>query len=377
MGFMPQVKKLLDMTPERRQTVLFSATLDGDVAELTKRYQKDPVRHEVGGDGHDSGDARHHFWKVEHAKRLEQVADIAVAFESTLVFTRTRRGADRLANQLDKSGVKAEAIHGGRSQRQRDRALRNFKNGQIEALVATDVAARGIHVDGVDCVVHFDPPEDHKTYLHRSGRTARAGAGGNVVSLVQHDQVRSTYNLQDSLGLSGAIGSPSVDSLLDGGGEKLGKRSESNGDNRSRSQGKNNSGSRNSGSRRNGSSSRSSQSSDHNRSRRPRRSGGGDPNQRSTGANDRDGNRLASASDDRDGNRVTAVAEDRDGNTLGDAGGNAGRRRKPGASGARRNSSSRSRSRSGGGSGSGGSGRSYGGANQQRRRKPSGNRSGG
>lgn len=223
MGFMPQVRKLLDKTPSDRQTVLFSATLDGDVAELTRQYQNDPVRHETGGDALDSGNARHHFWRTEHADRVGLVAQIIGGHGSTLVFTRTRRGADRVARQLEKHGVSADAIHGGRSQRQRDRALRRFKNGQAEALIATDVAARGIHVDGVECVVHFDPPEDHKAYLHRSGRTARAGASGNVVSLVQHDQVKSSNRLQSRIGLTGTIAKPSVDRLFDGGGELLGE----------------------------------------------------------------------------------------------------------------------------------------------------------
>lgn len=226
MGFMPQVRKLLDMTPADRQTVLFSATLDGDVADLTRRYQSNPVRHETGTDGFDSGNAKHHFWRVEHADRLDVVASVIHGHSSTLVFTRTRRGADRLARQLHKHGVEAEAIHGGRSQRQRDRALRNFKNGRAEALIATDVAARGIHVDAVACVIHFDPPEDDKAYLHRSGRTARAGAAGHVVSLIQHDQVKSNCRLQRRLGLSGAIGKASLDALFNDGGETLGDPSD-------------------------------------------------------------------------------------------------------------------------------------------------------
>lgn len=216
MGFLPQVRQLLDATPRRRQTVLFSATLDGDVAELTRRYQHSPVRHDVTGPELDAGRARHHFWRVEHSARLGHVADVVSSFRSTLVFTRTRRGADRLAHQLARAGIHAGAIHGGRSQRQRDRALRDFTTGAIGALVATDVAARGIHVDGVDCVVHFDPPEDAKAYVHRSGRTARAGAGGHVVSLLLHDQVRANRKLRRELGIEEEPAEPSLDALRSG-----------------------------------------------------------------------------------------------------------------------------------------------------------------
>lgn len=428
MGFMPQVRELLDMTPDTRQTLLFSATLDGDVARLTQRYQTNPVRHEVGGDAHDAGTARHHFWKIQSNDRLDMVADVVGAHESTLVFTRTRRGADRLARQLEKHGVKAEAIHGGRSQRQRDRALRNFKNGQAEALIATDVAARGIHVDGVECVIHFDPPEDHKAYLHRSGRTARAGAEGHVVSFVQHDQVRSTHRLQDHLGLRDGINSPSLDALLEEGGELLGKRSDKpEGGSRSRS-----SNGGGNGQRRNNSSNRSGQQNNRNRSRRPqdrnrsRNSGGGsssrggsnngssnrgNSSRGNTVAADRDGNRHDVAPTDRDGNRVESVS-DYDGNRRGSGSSNGssrsrnsssrrgGQSRGRSSSGARRsngsgNSSNGSRRRKpnssgssyrSNSSGSGGSSRSNGSrsnssggnsnGNQQRRRKPSSNRTG-
>jgi superfamily II DNA/RNA helicase len=360
MGFMPQVRQLLDMTPDDRQTVLFSATLDGDVAQLTQRYQKNPVRHEVGADSHDAGDARHHFWRVEHSDRLNLVADVVGANGSTLVFTRTRRGADRLARQLGQNGVKAEAIHGGRSQRQRDRALRNFKNGQAEALIATDVAARGIHVDGVECVVHFDPPEDHKAYLHRSGRTARAGAGGHVVSLVQRDQVRTAGRLQDHLGLRDGINTPAIDDLLNDGGEMLGKRTGSPARS-DRPQSRD--GRSNGGPRRSNSGSRSGQRNNRNRSRGPQgnnRSGGGNGKGRAA-ANDRDGNRRVSAAEDRDGNRRDTVS-DRDGNRRSTVSNGSSRPRKPGSS---------QGGYTGGSPGNGGSRRSSGGSSTgNRRRKP-------
>ncbi|MGK2928031.1 MAG: DEAD/DEAH box helicase [Acidimicrobiales bacterium] len=216
MGFLPTVKKLLDQTKSDRQTLLFSATLDGDIAELTKRYQRNPVRHEVGDAEPDVHAMTHHFWKIRHEDRVDHARDAITAAGPTIVFTRTRHGADRLAKQLDRAGVKTAAIHGGRSQGQRTRALEAFSTGNVWALIATDVAARGIHVDGVECVIHFDPPEDDKTYLHRSGRTARAGAEGVVVSLVRptnHDDVRK---MQRDLGLAQSLTAPTPEVLGDG-----------------------------------------------------------------------------------------------------------------------------------------------------------------
>lgn len=221
MGFLPQVRKLLDMTQPRRQTLLFSATLDGDVAVLTRRYQRDPVRHELGGDATDAGGARHFFWRVEHAARVDRTADVIAASGPTIVFTRTRHGADRLARQLWRAGVQATAIHGGRSQGQRTRALRDFTDGRVHALIATDVAARGIHVDDVACVLHFDMAQDSKDYVHRSGRTARAGSSGTVVSFIQRDQVRAARRLLDELGLSDRMEAPLIEALTVGGGQRI------------------------------------------------------------------------------------------------------------------------------------------------------------
>jgi superfamily II DNA/RNA helicase len=217
MGFMPQVRELLDQTPSRRQTALFSATLDGDVADLTRRYQTDPARHEVESPEEDGSKARHFFWRVEPGERVARTAQVVAEAPPTLVFTRTRRGADRLAAQLVKQGVSTEAIHGGRNQSQRTRALRAFSTGRVAALVATDVAARGIHVVGVAAVVHFDPPADAKAYLHRSGRTARVGETGIVLSLVLQDQVRFVRSLQRDMGLAGSMAAPDFSELLTGG----------------------------------------------------------------------------------------------------------------------------------------------------------------
>jgi superfamily II DNA/RNA helicase len=202
MGFLPAVRRLLDATNPKRQTVLFSATLDGDVAVLTRDYQHDPVRHEVEGVESDAVDAEHRFETVELNRRLARVAEVVSAEGPTIVFCRTRHGADKVARQLKTSGVRAASIHGGLSQNKRDRALAAFSEGSVHALVATDVAARGIHVDDVMCVVHYDPPVDAKTYVHRSGRTARKGETGVVVSFVAPDQQRDSHRLQRELGLT-------------------------------------------------------------------------------------------------------------------------------------------------------------------------------
>lgn len=222
MGFLPEVRRLLDQTAANRQTWLFSATLDGDVAILTRDYQTDAVRHEVGG--HDDGpsEARHVFWNVDHHDRLRHTAELINAAGQSIVFCRTRHGADKVARKLAQSGIRAEAIHGGRNQNQRQRTLDGFTSGRIQAMVATDVAARGIHVDGVAAVVHFDPTDDPKTYLHRSGRTARAGSDGVVVSLVTNDQRRQVGLIQRLVGLSHTFMDPAVEALAHM-GERTGK----------------------------------------------------------------------------------------------------------------------------------------------------------
>ena len=217
MGFLPAVRRILDQTARNRQTMLFSATLDGDIAVLSRDYQRDPVRHDAPSIEPETTEARHHFWLVEHHDRVRHTADVVASAGRTIVFTRTRHGADRVARQLGKLGTSAVAMHGGRSQAQRKRALRDFTSGRIDALVATDVAARGIHVDEVATVVHFDPPNDHKDYLHRSGRTARAGASGVVVSLVTGGQRRTVKRMQKELDLDAPIGEVRVDELHVGG----------------------------------------------------------------------------------------------------------------------------------------------------------------
>ena len=210
MGFMPAVKRILDQTSGKRQTVLFSATLDGDIAKLSRDYQTNPVRHEVGETTPDITSASHIFWRAEGPERIELTAKAVEAVWPAIIFCRTRHGADRLAKQLGRYGITAGAIHGGRSQGQRTRALAAFAKNEVEALVATDVAARGIHVDGVALVVHYDPPADHKDYVHRSGRTARAGEGGVVVSMVQRDQVKDLTKFQRQIKLNEPFIEPDV-----------------------------------------------------------------------------------------------------------------------------------------------------------------------
>jgi superfamily II DNA/RNA helicase len=205
MGFLPEVRRLLDLVRPDRQTLLFSATLDGDVDVLIRSYQNDPVRCEVQADERDGTRTEHRFERIAPDRRIDRTADLVTAHGPTVVFCRTKYGADRVAAQLGKAGVAAVAIHGGRSQAQRQTALDTFARGRAQALVATDVAARGIHVDDVGCVVHFDLPADPKDYVHRSGRTGRAGASGVVVSLVVDGVRGQARRLQEALALPVAL----------------------------------------------------------------------------------------------------------------------------------------------------------------------------
>jgi superfamily II DNA/RNA helicase len=201
MGFLPQVEWILRHVGGRHQTLLFSATLDGVVGALVHRYQHDPVFHEVASTQVTVEEMAHRFLLVHELDKVKVAATIARNNERTLMFVRTKRGADKLAQQLGREGVKAAAIHGDLRQNLREKGLADFMAGALPVLVATDVAARGIHVDNVDVVVHVDPPEDHKAYLHRSGRTARAGESGVAVSLVLWNQELEVKRIQTRLGL--------------------------------------------------------------------------------------------------------------------------------------------------------------------------------
>jgi len=203
MGFTPQVTWILRHLGEGHpQTMLFSATLDGDVDHIVKKYLVDPVHHEVESDQPTVDLMEHRFLKVHQMDKVNVAASIIGGADRCLVFVRTKRGADRVASDLRREGAKVGVIHGDLPQKVRSRAMADFGSGAIRALVATDVAARGLDVKGVDVVIHYDPAEDHKAYLHRSGRTARAGKTGVAVSLVLWDQEREIDGLQRRLGIT-------------------------------------------------------------------------------------------------------------------------------------------------------------------------------
>jgi superfamily II DNA/RNA helicase len=203
LGFMPAVTRILDQTPPARQRMFFSATLDRGVGQLITAYMHDPALHAVSSST-DSGPAEHRVLVLSAQDKVPVAAEIASRPARTLFFVRTKHGAERLVKQLSRAGIDAAAIHGDRNQNQRQRALDAFAAGHPRVLVATDVAARGIHVDDVDLVVQFDPPNDHKDYLHRSGRTARAGATGLVITLAERGQVREIQRLHDAAGVTAA-----------------------------------------------------------------------------------------------------------------------------------------------------------------------------
>ncbi|MEU4238933.1 DEAD/DEAH box helicase [Actinoplanes sp. NPDC026619] len=204
MGFLPEVTELLAKTPEHAQRLLFSATLDGDVDTLVKRFMHDPVTHSTDPSEASVSTMDHHLLLIPPQEKFPITAAIANRTGKTIVFARTQMGVDRLVEQLRQVGVRAGALHGGKTQRVRTRTLAEFKEGRTNVLVATDVAARGIHVDGISLVVHVDPPKDPKDYLHRAGRTARAGESGAVVTLVLPKQRRSTQAMMGKAGVAPA-----------------------------------------------------------------------------------------------------------------------------------------------------------------------------
>jgi superfamily II DNA/RNA helicase len=194
MGFMPAVKRIMRAVTTNRQTLLFSATLDGDIDMLIREFQNSPKRHAVAT-AENAGEIDHLFWNVSRDNRTKVLAEIATQYERAIVFCRTKHGSDRLAGNLESMGINTCVIHGNRSQAQREKALEQFRRGKATVMVATDVAARGIHIDAVPVVVHFDMPEDPKDYIHRSGRTGRAGMKGTVISLIDKSMRRSTTSL--------------------------------------------------------------------------------------------------------------------------------------------------------------------------------------
>jgi superfamily II DNA/RNA helicase len=204
MGFLPCVRRIVGATPRDRQVMLFSATMGPDVKSLVREFTDNAAVHDVVGD-EAPNDVDHYFWRVAREQRPQITAEIVEEYERALVFTRTKHGADRLSRQLEERGISAVPLHGDRTQAQRDRALRSVKNGQIRVLVATDVAARGLHIEDLPVVIHYDPPAQATDYLHRSGRTGRAGATGAVISLVGEDVIGQVKRLQRALGLESSI----------------------------------------------------------------------------------------------------------------------------------------------------------------------------
>ncbi|AJC57466.1 DEAD/DEAH box helicase [Streptomyces sp. 769] len=201
LGFLPEVTELLDQVPDGGQRMLFSATMENEISTLVKRYLTNPVSHEVDSAQGNVTTMTHHVLVVKPKDKAPVTAAIAARKGRTIIFVRTQLGAERVAEQLIEAGVTADALHGGMTQGARTRVLADFKDGYLNALVATDVAARGIHVDGIDLVLNVDPAGDHKDYLHRSGRTARAGQSGTVVSLSLPHQRRQIFRLMEDAGV--------------------------------------------------------------------------------------------------------------------------------------------------------------------------------
>ncbi|MEO7070098.1 MAG: DEAD/DEAH box helicase [Nostocoides sp.] len=202
LGFLPGVRRIMDRTPANGQRMLFSATLDAGVNVIVKRYLTNPVKHEADSAQSPVAAMSHHVLHVTHDNHLPVLLDLTAAPGRTIVFTRTKHRAKKLARQLNASGVPAVELHGNLSQNARTRTMDAFHSGAAQTLVATDIAARGIHVDDVGLVIHADPPVEHKAYLHRSGRTARAGAAGAVVTLMTDDQVRDVRDLTRKAGIT-------------------------------------------------------------------------------------------------------------------------------------------------------------------------------
>jgi ATP-dependent RNA helicase RhlE len=237
MGFRPDIDRIVGKTPRDRQTLLFSATLDGEVARIAAAYTHSPLRHEYEPQGPPTR-VEHRFVGVSHETKLgvlveELRADRGLA----LVFVRTKRGADRLVKRLGNNGVDAVAMHGNKSQSQREKALARFDAGKVDALIATDVAARGIDVDGISHVINFDPPGDRDAYMHRVGRTARAGRGGIGVTFVKREEAGDVGTIARQLDLREQFAEAGFASATPSGHRGQGRRHAKNGQRRNRSNG--------------------------------------------------------------------------------------------------------------------------------------------
>ena len=218
MGFMEPVCEILDACSRNRQTILFSATLDDEVAELVESYQSDPVVIEIGPEEVSMDSMDHIFWRVNSSNKLALSEYVTQNCSPSIVFCKTRAGSNKLGKQLAEMGASVAVLHGGMNQKQRDRSMRKFSTQKVRTLIATDVASRGIDIQGVNCVLHYDPPENGKAYKHRSGRTARAGMTGIVVSLVQKSQQRYYKRIQKQVGISCEITEPMPELIGSGNG---------------------------------------------------------------------------------------------------------------------------------------------------------------
>ncbi len=201
LGFLPTIRRLLESTPDSGQRMLFSATLDAAVDVLARRFLSDPVLHSVN-EGSSPAEIEHHVFTVDAASRLAVLAALAGGEQRSLVFTKTKHGAERLARQLTEAGIPAAELHGNLRQGARSRNLDAFASGLARVMVATDIAARGIHIDGIELVIHAEPPTEHKAYVHRSGRTARGGADGVVVTLQTKAQARAVTSMMQKAGIT-------------------------------------------------------------------------------------------------------------------------------------------------------------------------------
>ena len=213
MGFMQPVRSILDKCKQDRQTILFSATLDEEVSEIVESYQHDPLRVGIGPEEVSMDSMQHFFWKINSRGKAELASYIAEKCGRSIIFCRTRAGVNRLGDEMSEMDLSFTTLHGGMKQKQRDRTMHKFSAGQARVMIATDVASRGIDVDDVNCVIHFDPPDDGKAYKHRSGRTARAGSTGTVVSLVLRSQNRQYKRIQEEVGIRCKMTEPEPEAL--------------------------------------------------------------------------------------------------------------------------------------------------------------------
>ena len=213
MGFMDPVCDIIESCGKKPQMILFSATLDDDVSKLVDMYQDEPEMIGIGPEEISMDSMEHLFWKVKPYMKTEISIKSVMRAGRSIIFCRTRRGVDRLGSEMKEEGVELSTLHGGLNQRQRDRAMSKFISGQSRVLIATDVAARGIDVEGINCVIHYDPPDDAKVYKHRSGRTARAGSTGVVISLVKGNEKRRYDRIQKEVGIKKRFSDPHPDDL--------------------------------------------------------------------------------------------------------------------------------------------------------------------